>query len=123
MFAAAGGGSGARSSKDGNTNLEYNVQNLASIVANFGSEHGALKMTVDGLRLAVNGLIAEIGPGGCHCRHVDTIADEVKATIEQLNALNMPLQSRRIDAIEQTVQTLMYQFQASAASAAAVEGS
>ncbi len=112
MFAAAGASS-ARSSSDGNGSIEQNVQNLASIVTAYGQEHGAIRTTVDGLRLAVNGLIAELGPNGCHCKHVDDIAKELDDTIKRLNILNVPHHDQRITALEHTVHMITQQFQAS----------
>ena len=106
MVAAAGHASRARGSNETNGSVEQSVQNLAAIVTGFGSDNQLMKLTVDGLRLAVNGLISELGPDGCHCKHVDDLKKELDATSVKLNALNIPGQEMRLAALEQAVRAL-----------------
>ncbi len=108
MYAAASA-SGARGSSEASGNTERNLQNLAVIVTNFGQDNQIMKTTVDGLRLAVNGLIEQMGPDGCHCRHVDDLKTELNETSSKLNALNLPAYDGRITALEQALGTLAMQ--------------
>ena len=90
----------ARSSGDNNGALAYSVENLATTVNGYAKDSTLMKLTVDGLRIAVNGLISEMGPDGCHCKHVDTLAQEIKDTTNKLNAFNVPRHDARIVALE-----------------------
>ena len=112
-FATINSASAARGSNEGGGNLARDVQSLATIVTGYGSDNQVMKMTVDGLRLAVNGLIGELGPDGCHCKHVDVLKKEMDETTNKLNALNIPMLDSRIGALEQAVRALVQQVQTS----------